>query len=157
MRYLLLVPTLALAAGLIPRVAPGADPDAELQAVGSDAPVVRQDGSPVPANCEQGGVVPISSSTLSVQRLIGMPVTNPINEEIGELSDVILDQCGRIEVLIVHVGGFLGFGGRHVRIALDKLWIRSPEHSAGMVIMVKQTREHILSSQSDASREIDDE
>lgn len=156
MRYLLIVPALALVAGLIPGAVMGADPDAELQGVGSDAPV-RQGGSTVPGGCEQGGVVPISGSTLSVQRLIGMPVTNPINEEIGEVSDLILDQCGRIKVMIVHVGGFLGFGGRHVRVALDKLWIRSPENSAGMVIMVRQTREHILSSQNAASREIDDE
>lgn len=156
MRYLVIVPALALAVGLIPRAATGEDPDAALQIVGSDAPV-RQDGSTVLRDCEQGGVAPISDSALSVQRLIGMPVTNPINEEIGEVSDLILDQCGRIKVMIVHVGGFMGFGGRHVRIMLDKLWIRSPEHSAGMVIMVRQTREHILSSQNAVSQEVDDE
>lgn len=156
MRYLLIVPALALATGLIPRVATGADPDAELQVVDSDAPV-RQDGAAASGHCEQSGVAPISGSAVSVQRLIGMPVTNPINEEIGEVSDLILDQCGRIKAMIVHVGGFMGFGGRHVRIVLDKLWIRSPEHSAGMVIMVRQTREHILSSQHAVSQEADEE
>lgn len=151
MRYLLIVPALTLAAGLIPQTATGADPEAAPQVVDSDAPA-RQDGSTASGDCEQGGVVPIAGSALSVQRLIGMPVTNPINEEIGEVSDLIVDQCGRIKVMIVHVGGFMGFGGRDVRIALDKLWIRSPEHSAGMVIMVRQTREHILSSQSAVSQ-----
>lgn len=155
MRYLLIVPALALAAGLLPRAVTGADPDAEPQVVDSDA-AVRQDGSTVSGDCEQGGVVPISGSAVSVQRLIGMPVTNPINEEIGEVSDLILDQCGRIKVMIVHVGGFMGIGGRDVRIALDKLWIRSPEQSAGMVIMVRQTRKHILSSQNAVSQEDDE-
>lgn len=97
----------------------------------------------------------LSDSTISVQRLIGMPVTNPINERIGEVSDLVVDQCGRIKTIVVHIGGFLGVGGRHVRLSLDRhrARIRSLDRSSGPVVVVRQTRDHILSGGSAVSRD----
>lgn len=152
MKYVLIMPALAVAVCLTSRDAMGAGPDAaEPRPVASDSPV-QQDRSATSGGCEQGASGFISGSTFSVQRLIGMRVTNPINEEIGEVSDLIADECGRIKVMIIHVGGFLGLGGRYVRVALDKVWIRSPKHSPGLIITVRETRENILSDQSAVSQ-----
>lgn len=96
-----------------------------------------------------GGVV--SDSAVSVRRLIGMRVTNPIREEIGEVSDLVIDQCGRIERIVVHAGGFLGFGGRNVHLSLDQVRIRSSESSEELVVVVRQTREYIMSEENTVS------
>lgn len=90
-----------------------------------------------------GGVV--SDSAVSVRRLIGMRVTNPIREEIGEVSDLVIDECGRIERVVVHAGGFLGIGGRKVHLSLDKVRIRSSDTSEGLVVVVRQTRDYFMS------------
>lgn len=105
-------------------------------------------------SCETSHSLPVSDSAMSVRRLIGMRVTNPINEHIGEVSDLVLDQCGRIESITVHMGGFLGVGGRHVRLPLDRthIRIRSSDSAAGMVLVVRQTREHILGGGDTVSR-----
>lgn len=97
--------------------------------------------------CETGHSRPVSDSAISVRRLIGMRVTNPINERIGEVSDLVLDRCGRIESITLHIGGFLGVGGRYVRLPLDRthVRIRSSDSAAGRVLVVRQTRDHILS------------
>lgn len=97
--------------------------------------------------CETSHSRPVSDSAISVRRLIGTRVTNPINERIGEVSDLVLDQCGRIESITVHIGGFLGVGGRYVRLPLDRtqIRIRSSDSAAGMALVVRQTRDHILS------------
>ncbi len=100
--------------------------------------------------CETGHSPPVSDSAISVRRLIGMRVTNPINERIGEVSDLVLDRCGRLESITVHIGGFLGVGGRYVRLPLERtrIRIRSSDSAAGMVLVVRQTRDHILSGAS---------
>lgn len=103
-----------------------------------------------PCGAGTGGVV--SDSAVSVRRLIGMRVTNPIREEIGEVSDLVIDQCGRIERIVVHVGGFLGIGGRNVHLSLDKVRIRSSKTSERLVVVVRQTRDYIMSDENTVSR-----
>lgn len=113
-----------------------------------------QEESAATGRCDTGHSRPVSDSAISVRRLIGMRVTNPINEHIGEVSDLVLDHCGRIESITVHIGGFLGVGGRYVRLPLARthIRIRSSDSAAGMVLVVRQTRDHILSGADTVSR-----
>ncbi|MDZ7840301.1 MAG: PRC-barrel domain-containing protein [Gammaproteobacteria bacterium] len=96
-----------------------------------------------------GGVV--FDSAVSLRRLIGMRVTNPIREEIGEVSDLVMDECGRIERVVVHAGGFLGIGGRSVHLPMDQVRIRPSETSEGLVVVVRQTRDNIMSDKNTVS------
>ncbi|GGF86484.1 photosystem reaction center subunit H [Azorhizobium oxalatiphilum] len=45
--------------------------------------------------------------------LIGLKVTNPANESVGEIKDLILSQ-GQLAGYILSVGGFLGIGEHYV-------------------------------------------
>ena len=145
MRQLLIATALGLGAGLAGHTAMGAGPDGELQAVKSTSPL-EQNESAGSEECTRGTSGFVPGSSVSVRRLIGMRVTNPINEQIGEVSDLIVDQCGRIKTVVVYVGGFLGVGGHRVHIGLDKVRVRSPGPATGMVIMVRETRDHILNN-----------
>src|ERR1700712_2864616 len=63
-------------------------------------------------------------------KLIGVNVYNDSNEKIGDINDVILDKSGKVEHVILGVGGFLGMGEHYVAVAYDKLtWANEPPRS----------------------------
>lgn len=150
MKHLQITTALVLGAALAANDALGADPGDGLASAESSESI----GSGTDSGCSRRAASGfMSESTVSVQRLLGMRVTNPINEEIGEVADLIVDQCGRIKSLVVHVGGIWEFGGHYVRISLHKVWIRSPDNdSGGLVMMVRETRDNMLRDDGAISR-----
>ena len=60
-------------------------------------------------------------------KLVGVNVYNDANEKIGDINDVILDKAGKVENVVLGVGGFLGMGEHYVAVAYDKLkWSNEP-------------------------------
>src|ERR1700743_2555161 len=63
-------------------------------------------------------------------KLVGVNVYNDANEKIGDINDVILDKAGKVENVILGVGGFLGMGEHYVAVAYDKMkWSNEPPRS----------------------------
>jgi sporulation protein YlmC with PRC-barrel domain len=63
-------------------------------------------------------------------KLVGVNVYNDANEKIGDINEVILDKSGKVENVILGVGGFLGMGEHYVAVAFDKLkWVNEPVRS----------------------------
>lgn len=58
---------------------------------------------------------------LRANNLIGMTVQNPEGEEIGSISDLVIDNEGRTTAAVLSVGGFLGIGAKQVGVHWDKL------------------------------------
>lgn len=85
----------------------------------------------------------IVESQISVQRLIDTRMVNPLDEEIGRIVDLVLNQCGSITHIIVHIGGFMGFGGAYVPVPVDKVRIKPAEGSSWLAL-VRETRQHLL-------------
>jgi hypothetical protein len=54
---------------------------------------------------------------MRARTLIGLDLKNAQNESIGEIDDVVVDADGRVQQVVVSVGGFLGVGARSVAIA----------------------------------------
>jgi sporulation protein YlmC with PRC-barrel domain len=64
-------------------------------------------------------------------KLVGVSVYNEANEKIGDISEIILDNSGKVANVILGVGGFLGMGEHYVAVAYDKLkWVNEPVRSA---------------------------
>ncbi len=64
-------------------------------------------------------------------KLEGMDVYNNGNEKIGDISELILDQSGRVEGVIIGVGGFLGMGEHYVAVPFAQVrWSSEPVRSA---------------------------
>jgi sporulation protein YlmC with PRC-barrel domain len=60
-------------------------------------------------------------------KLVGVNVYNDANEKIGDINEVILDKSGKVENVVLGVGGFLGMGEHYVAVAYDKLkWVNEP-------------------------------
>jgi sporulation protein YlmC with PRC-barrel domain len=63
-------------------------------------------------------------------KLVGVNVYNDANEKIGDINDVILDKSGKVENVVLGVGGFLGMGEHYVTVGYDKLkWSNEPPRS----------------------------
>ena len=63
-------------------------------------------------------------------KLDGVNVYNNANEKVGDISDVLLDQSGRVEAIVIGVGGFLGLGERNVAVPFDQIrWSNEPIRS----------------------------
>ncbi len=54
-------------------------------------------------------------------QLIGLDVYNNSNENIGDINDVILGKDGRIELIVVGVGGWLGMGEHDVALRWEQV------------------------------------
>ena len=59
-------------------------------------------------------------------KLIGMKVYNNSNEKIADISDLLVDQNGKIQGVILGVGGFLGIRKHLVPVKFENLkWVNT--------------------------------
>ena len=70
-----------------------------------------------------GRGMPAPTVSGDTRKLIGRNVQNAQNETIGEIKSVYIGPDGKVDSLIVRVGGFLGVGEREVRLAWSDLKI----------------------------------
>ena len=64
-------------------------------------------------------------------KLVGLAVYNGTNEKLGDISEILVDNSGKISAVIIGVGGFLGMGQHDIAVSFDKLkWIKEPIRSA---------------------------
>ncbi len=64
-------------------------------------------------------------------KLVGLAVYNDSNEKLGDISEVIVDKSGKINAVIVGIGGFLGVGQHDIAVSFDKLkWVNEPIRAA---------------------------
>src|SRR4029453_12288344 len=54
-------------------------------------------------------------------KLIGLNVYNDQNEKLGDISEILLDKSGKVDGVIIGVGGFLGLGQHDIRVEWSKL------------------------------------
>lgn len=77
--------------------------------------------------------------TIDADKLIGRNIKNPEGETIGEVSSVLIGRDGKIEAVIVGVGGFLGIGERKVAIDWDDLQVRDN----GQTVVASMTKDQL--------------
>jgi sporulation protein YlmC with PRC-barrel domain len=58
----------------------------------------------------------IPSEMTTITNYYKQTVYDPMDRKIGEIADVLVDKNGKIEVLIVSVGGFLGIASKDVAV-----------------------------------------
>jgi sporulation protein YlmC with PRC-barrel domain len=66
-------------------------------------------------------------------KMIGLNVYNSVSEKIGTISELIVDQSGKLEAVVVGAGGFLGIGERDVAVPYSQIeWSYQPVASSGI-------------------------
>ena len=54
-------------------------------------------------------------------KLMGLNVYNDANEKLGDINELILDKDGKVNAVVIGVGGFLGMGEHDIAVTMDKL------------------------------------
>jgi len=70
--------------------------------------------APTPASVSQ-------SAAWRSSKLIGLNVYNDQNEKLGDISEILFDKSGKVEGIVIGVGGFLGMGQHDIKVDLAKL------------------------------------
>jgi hypothetical protein len=48
-------------------------------------------------------------------------VYNDQNEKLGDISEILVDKSGKVEGVVIGVGGFLGIGQHDIKVEMSKL------------------------------------
>lgn len=73
-----------------------------------------------------------ATSDWRASKLIGATVYGSDNASIGEVNDVILASDGKVNGVVIGVGGFLGVGEKNVAVGFDKLTVNRKADSAAI-------------------------
>jgi sporulation protein YlmC with PRC-barrel domain len=64
-------------------------------------------------------------------KLVGLAVYNDANERLGDISELLIDSTGKVNAVVIGIGGFLGVGQHDIAVNFDKLkWVDEPVRSA---------------------------
>jgi sporulation protein YlmC with PRC-barrel domain len=87
-------------------------------------PALAQNNPPpaAPAPAAQINTAPKAHGDMwRSSKLIGLNVYNDQNEKLGDISEVLLDKSGKVEGVVIGVGGFLGIGQHDIMVEMNKL------------------------------------
>ena len=64
-------------------------------------------------------------------KLMGLNVYNEANEKLGDINELLVDKSGKINAVVIGVGGFLGMGEHDIAVSMDKLkFVEEPVRSS---------------------------
>jgi sporulation protein YlmC with PRC-barrel domain len=81
----------------------------------------------------------IPSAMTTIANYYKQPVYDPMDRKIGEIADVLVDQDGKIGVLIVSVGGFLGIASKDVAVPFKA--VRASQKNGSWYLTMNATTE----------------
>lgn len=92
----------------------------------------------------QGYLSATPANSTHASNLIGAKVKTTNDEDVGRVSDLIIDENGQIMAIVVGVGGFLGMGEKNVAIGWDNVSRSdSPDENE---LRINLTREGLMSA-----------
>jgi sporulation protein YlmC with PRC-barrel domain len=77
--------------------------------------------APAPAATATTTMPSTASGEWRASKLIGVNVYNEQNEKLGDISEIILDKSGKVDGVVIGVGGFLGMGQHDIKVEMSKL------------------------------------
>ena len=126
---------------------PGAETETAAgdKAFGAMVPVVSQaqgEGPVMRPAVERDGYATMAPADLTTEMLTGARVYDVNDEDIGEVSELILSTDGSaIDHAVIDVGGFLGIGEKAVALPMDALQILRADNGGDLRVYVDMTRE----------------
>lgn len=76
-----------------------------------------------PPMVERDGYETITADDLTTEDLTGASVYGPNDEDVGEISELLLTEDGTIDRVVLSIGGFLGMGEHSIALSFDELQI----------------------------------
>lgn len=100
-----------------------------------------------PADQEMAETPPADMEFLQVQEeaqfladyeLIGADVVNNMDEKVGTIADLVMDQDQKLVGVVLSVGGFLGIGEKWVAVPVEQIDFPSAEQPARLLAAVSE-------------------
>jgi sporulation protein YlmC with PRC-barrel domain len=115
------------------------DPSMSSEQPKTDATTTAQQ----PAVTDSGLAVKIdATNAVLATSFIGSSVYTAADENIGDINDMIFDDKGAIQAVVVGVGGFLGMGEKDVALPLEKIKVTKDENN-NLKLTVQASREEL--------------
>jgi sporulation protein YlmC with PRC-barrel domain len=77
--------------------------------------------NPAPSSAANTSAPQAQSDQWRASKLIGLNVYNEQNEKLGDISEILLDKSGKVQGVVIGVGGFLGMGQHDIKVEMSKL------------------------------------
>src|SRR5450756_53907 len=78
----------------------------------------------------------------------GTDVLGADNQKIGDVSDILFDKSGKVDAIIVSVGGFLGLGSKHVAIAPSAFDVVKGQNDTSDKLKISATKAQLEQAQN---------
>jgi sporulation protein YlmC with PRC-barrel domain len=75
-----------------------------------------------------------ADGSFNASKVVGLSVVNNANDSIGKISEVLLDQSGKVSGVVVDVGGFLGIGTHPVKLGWNQVKLLNKDGSLQAVV-----------------------
>ena len=75
---------------------------------------------------------------LAEDEVIGKDVVNINDEEVGTITDLVMDQDQKLVGIVLSVGGFLGIGDKWVAVPVDQIEFPTDEEPARLLVAVTE-------------------
>ena len=75
---------------------------------------------------------------LADEEVIGKGVVNVMDEEVGTIADLVMDQEQKLVGVVLSVGGFLGIGDKWVAVPVDQIDFPTDEQPARLLVAVTE-------------------
>ena len=114
----------------------------------ADAPMADTSAEALPATRPAlmvDGYKDMEPEALTAEALEGAEVYSINDEDIGEVSTLVLDESGQITQAVIDVGGFLGIGEKAVALTMDEVRIVRSDAGDDVRVYVDTTREALES------------
>lgn len=89
------------------------------------------------------GYVRVEATEVTTEMLIGQDVYGVDDNDVGTVTDMVIDDAGTIGDVIIDFGGFLGMGKSQAALGFDELTILSTEGNDDVRIYVDATKDQI--------------
>lgn len=99
-------------------------------ALGISGVAMAQQTQPAPPKQNQQQGMP--NLPAGADRIVGKAVIGKNGEQIGDISDVLVDKTGKVAGLVMNRGGTMGVGGSNVVVPWNKVQIQGDQLSAQM-------------------------
>lgn len=84
----------------------------------------------------------VNAMELRTEDFVGTTVYGADDANVGEIGDVVLGQDGKVDAVIIDVGGFLGVGEKEVAVGMDNLAFMADE-DGDRYLYTKFTKEQL--------------
>ena len=92
----------------------------------------------------KGRIMMQDQDTFLASDLTGAIVYNPQDESIGDVNDVIVSRDGKVDGIVVGVGGFLGMGEKDVAIKLNQ--VKMLDTDTGVKLVLDMSKDQLAAA-----------